>query len=150
VGFQILGAEAWEATPKLIEIYQENLSETSQVAAFLAIMATEPTGRSVLPLLVQAARNPNQKVRFVAVDTLLKLHCEPRLAVPPLAAALSDTNTAIRLLAIRGLGNFGSQAREAVPLLLPMLANENMGVRHGTTAALEAIDPATTAKAGLK
>ena len=89
-------------------------------------------------------------MRFVAVDTLLKLHCEPRLVVPALAAALSDTNTAIRLLAIRGLGNFGSQAREAVPLLLPMLTNENMRVRRGTIAALEAIDPATAAKAGLK
>ena len=81
-GFEILGSIASNAVPALIQIYAENISETSQTATIGAIGFIGPAAAAAVPVLLRTAANTNAPVRDSAVWALGQLHAEPELAVP--------------------------------------------------------------------
>jgi hypothetical protein len=151
LGFKILGADAQQAVPALITIYEQGISPDSQAATGRALNAIGPAAqRMALPSCLRAAASPNSSVRGVAIQTLYAVHVEPQVVVPALVKALSDTNFVNRLVAARGLGSFGTNAQQAVPALMVLLSDSNSRVRSDATNALKKIDPEAAAKAGVK
>jgi hypothetical protein len=151
LGFEILGADAHEAVPALISLYEQNISPHSQAATSRALNAIGPAAqRMAIPSFLRAAASTNAPMREVAVWALYGVHTEPRLVVPALVNALSDTNFLIRLVAARALGDFGTNAQEAVPALVTLLSDPSSRVRPNATNALKKINPEAAAKAGVR
>ncbi|MGO8925639.1 MAG: HEAT repeat domain-containing protein [Limisphaerales bacterium] len=151
MGFKILGADAQQAVPRLIRIYEQNISESSQGSASRALIAIGPAAqRMAIPSFLRAAASSEAPVRSVAVCALSEVHVEPRVVVPVLARSLSDTNYFIRSVVAHGLGDFGADAKQVVPALVILLGDPDAGVRRGVTNALLRIDPEAAAKAGVK
>jgi len=150
-GFEILGADAQQAVPALIALYEQNVSPYSQVATSRALIAIGPAAqRMAIPSFLRAAASSNAPARNVAVQALSGVDAEQRQVVPALTAALSDTNFVIRMVAASGLGRFGTNAEQAVPALVLMLSDPSPQVRPEATNALKRIDPEAAARAGVK
>ena len=150
VGFKVLGADAQQAVPALIQIYERNISPASQQETSLSLIGIGPAGRVAIPSFLRGAASPNQEVRRVAVVALSALHAEPQLVVPALVKSLSDTNDVIRLMAVQGLQLFGPDAQQAIPAVVPLLTDSNLAVRLRAADALKAISPEAAAGAGSK
>jgi HEAT repeat protein len=149
-GFRILGADAQNAVPALIQIVEQHISEDSQAAACLALTGMGPeAARTAIPLLLRDAASTNAEVRFSAVHALSFAQIEPSQVVPALVKSLSDPFIWVRERAARGLGNFGTNAHEAVPALMLLLIDPNWGVRCDATNALKKIDPETVPNAAV-
>jgi HEAT repeat protein len=71
----------------------------------------------VLPLLLDAMRDPDGGVRAVAATYLGIMHDDPDASVPLLAQALGDPDLAVRRAAASALGSFGTAAAAALPAL---------------------------------
>jgi HEAT repeat protein len=151
-GFELLGAEARQAVPALIIIYEEDISPLSQAAASRALVGIGPAARAAIPSFLKEAASPKPLARYWAVKVLADLHLDPPLVVPALMKAMSDSNenVNVRVLAGIGLRSFGAEARPAGLALVPLLGDSNQAVRYAATNALEAIDPDAAARAGVK
>jgi HEAT repeat protein len=87
-------------------------------------------------------------VRFHAVETLGKIHVEPSRVVPALRDMLHDPDSFVRSGVVEALGEFGADAKIATPALVEFLNEpQNSMFRRW---AIDAIDPAAAAKAGVK
>jgi HEAT repeat protein len=151
LGFKILGADAQQAVPALLRLYEQNISLYSQAATSRALIAIGPAAQRIaIPSFLRAAGSSNAPVREVAVCALYGVDTEPRLVVPALVDALSNTNFVIRMVAARGLGRFGTNSQRAVPPLVLLLSDPSLDVRPEVTNALKAIDPEAAARAGVK
>jgi HEAT repeat protein len=151
LGFEILGAEAQQAVPALIAVYEQNISQCSQECTSLAIHAVGPAAqRTAIPSYLRAATSSNPAVRNVAILALRGVDVEQEQAVPALVRALSDTDYKVQMIAAGGLGRFGTNAQQAVPALVLLLNDPNSQVRLYAANALLKIDPATAAKVGVK
>jgi HEAT repeat protein len=147
-GFEILGADAQQAVPALIKIYEQHNSPLLPDYASLALIAIGP--EAAIPLFVRDTGSSNLIVREGAVMALWNVYTEPRLIVPALAKLLSDTNINVRYAAARGIQHFGTNAQQAAPALVPMLSDPDTRIRRAAAIALKAIDPEAAAKAGVK
>jgi hypothetical protein len=150
LGFKILGADAKQAVPALMKLYERNISPSSQRAAGRSLTAIGPAARIAIPVFVQGAASSNESVRRNAVEALFEIHAEPRLVVPAFVKCLSDTNFSVRMLAVMGLAGFGTNAQAAVPALVSMLRAPEELLRINATNALKCIDPEAAVKAGMK
>jgi hypothetical protein len=150
-GFEVLGADARQAVPALIEIYDRNISPDSQQSTSRALIAIGPeAARAAVPSFVRQAANPDPRVRLSAVWALGDVHAEPSRVVPALVKALSDTNASVRTLAALSLDQVGFAAKPAVPALLQRLSDPDAQVRRIAAQALRRIDYDAAVKAGLK
>ena len=149
-GFTILGADAQQAVPALMQIYERNISPSSRLETGLSLIAIGPAGRVATPLFLRDASSSNRVVRRVAVETLPHVKSEPKLIVPVLVNSLKDTDDEVRFTAAIGIAWFGDDARQAVPAMLPLLNDSNSAVREAVSVTLEFIDPEAAAKAGVK
>jgi hypothetical protein len=117
-GFEALGDNASSAVPRLIHMYEQPSSPSSQmyVAASLADI-----GQAALPaapaLLRGLTNNSNAGARLVSFDALFQMHADPGKLVPTLVKWLGDTDVVMRTGAAVRLGRYGAQAREAIPAL---------------------------------
>jgi HEAT repeat protein len=151
LGFKILAADAQQAVPALIRLYEQNISVHSQAATSRALIAIGPAAqRMAIPSFLRGAGSSNAPVREVAVWALSEIDTEPRLVVPRLVNALNDTNFVIRMVAAGGLGRLGTNSQRAVPALLLLLSDPSLDVRPEVTNALKAIDPEAAARVGVK
>jgi hypothetical protein len=151
LGFEILGADAQQAVPALIIIYEQNISPRSQGATSRALNAIGSAAQKMaIPSFLRGVESSNAPVREVAVLALYGVDVEPRQVVPALVKALSDTNWFTRLVAIKGLRHCGTNSLTAIPALLPMLSDPDARVRRTAADALKAIDPEAAAKADVK
>jgi hypothetical protein len=122
MGFEILRANARQAVPALLNIYEQNISPSSQFYVSRALTAIGPDAtRTAIPSFLRCTASSNVIVRKFAVTALSQVHDEPALVVPALAKSLSDTNVNIRVMAASGLGVFGREVRQAIPLAVPVL-----------------------------
>jgi HEAT repeat protein len=151
LGFEILGPDAQQAVPALIELYEQNVSPHSQSATSRALNAIGPEAqRMAIPSFLRAAASSNPPVREVAVWALYGIDAQHQQVVPALVNALSDTNFVIRVVAARGLGHFGTNGQQSVPALVRLLNDPSSRVRPDATNALEKIDPEAAAKVRVK
>jgi hypothetical protein len=149
-GFEILGTNAQQTVTALMEVYEQNISPSSQMGAGAALGAIAEAAPSTVPSFLRWVASTNQSVRLIAVMVLAQGQHEPSLVVPALSKCLSDTNSDVRTFAAQGLGWYEAEARQAVPALVPLLRDPNGNVRLVATNALKAIDPQAAAKAGVE
>ena len=151
MGFEILRADAREATPALIEIYDQSISPDSEFYASRALIALGPeASRRAVPAFLRGAARSNPRTRGYALYALSEAQGEPSLVVPALVKALSDTNANIRGTAAMGLKEVGFAAQPAVPALVKLLSDPDAQVRRSAASALMRIDYDAAVKAGLK
>src|SRR3954467_7559448 len=101
--FEILSTNAAPAVPKLIEIYERNVSPSSQRCAALALDHIGRAAQAALPALIRNFTHTNRDVRFYAVSAAAKIGGEPSSLIPPLTGALKDSNVDVRWNALVGL-----------------------------------------------
>jgi hypothetical protein len=149
-GFEILGTNAQQTVTALMEVYEQNISPSSQMRAGAALSAIGVVAPSTVPSFLRWAASTNQSVRLIAVIALAQGRHESSLVVPALSKCLSDANNAVRIFAAQGLGSYGAEARQAVPALVPLLSDPYVLARDTAAYALKQIDPEAAAKAGVK
>jgi len=153
IGFKILGADAHEAVPELMSIYQRTFSMDS-VAAMNSQIAVSRSlisiGPAAVPPLLKWAASTNEDEWLCAISALSQIHSQASEVVPVLIKSLSHTNFQVRIQVAEGLGNFGADSQQAVPDLVLSLHDRNSVVRWAATNALRRIDPVAAAKAGVK
>jgi HEAT repeat protein len=83
-----IGPEARDAVPLLQVMLQEDLSTTGRVEAALALWKLTGPAEGVLPVLIEAVRDPDLDVRRLAADALASIGPEAKAAVPSLRQVL--------------------------------------------------------------
>jgi hypothetical protein len=146
-GFSVLGGDASNAVPALIDIFEKDISTDSMVHAGFALASLGSAAKPAIPPLLRALTNSNLLVRKAAMTPLARIHDDPEKIVPVLIQCCQDTNRYISSMAIYGLKDYGQLA---VPTLVKLLSDPNQKTREAAAAALKQIDPETAAKAGVK
>jgi hypothetical protein len=154
--FQVLGSNAVNAVPELIEIYEASLSESSHRCAVIALIDIGRAANAAIPALLKNFTHTNSDVRFHAVTAVAYIGGEPDEVLPALRSVLKDPNKRVCWNAIMGLRKHGTRARPAVPDLLEVLKDETVGVspeqpvlaewREQVEFALWSIAPETIAR----
>ena len=135
-GFVILGAAAQNAVPRIAEIFEENISPSSVVAAASALCAIGPSASAAVPSLLRGATNSDPVVRLNAISPLRRITASPEEAIPVLIMALSDTDFRVQSIAFRDLGEAGAKAVEAVPVLVHLATNADVRLRRSASGTL--------------
>jgi hypothetical protein len=150
-GFEILRADAHQAVPALIKIYDQDISPDSRFYTSRALIAVGPgAARRAIPSFLRGAASANTRVRQDALYALSQAPGEPSVVVPALVKGLSDADASIRKTAVMGLKEVGFAAQPAVPALVRMLSDPDVQVRSLAAQALLRIDYDAAVKAGLK
>lgn len=148
LGFRKLGTNGLGALPGLIELYEQNISENSQVATAYSIGEIGPSAKSAVPIIIEHLTLKPDSVYLI--EPLGEIHSDPNLVVPILIRYLNHRWTLARQSAANGLGAFGGEAKQAVPVLVELLNDHEITVRRAASNALLEIDPTAAAKAGVK
>ena len=138
-GLSALGADASNAVPTLIEIYEQNTSPTARRAAANALVEVGPAAKLAIPALIKSASSTNADVRAFAVYTLGRMALEPEMVDPVLIRALRDPDREVRYNAAFGLSALafmGGDAKPAVPALVEALQDSYVSARCGAAQAL--------------
>ncbi len=130
-----MGADASNAVPALIELYDRDLSILGQSTIARALGNIGPAAKQAVPSLLKRGTNPNRSVRASAIYALGQIHCDPEQVVPLLTKSLADTNAWIRWKAALGLKAFGADAKPAVPALVALFKSWDPNWRSAAKAA---------------
>jgi hypothetical protein len=149
-GFRALGADAEDAVPVLIQIYDEKISAWSQSGAASALGYIGPAANQATSSLLSGATNANDLVRSTTVYALGAIHAKPELILPTLIKALGDPAISVRMSASGAVAVIGPAAKPAVPELVKLLEDSDRFIRFNATNALKRVDPEAAAKAGVK
>ncbi|NHJ04066.1 MAG: hypothetical protein EAX90_04535 [Candidatus Heimdallarchaeota archaeon] len=75
-------------------------------------------------LIIDLSENPDETIRFKAIQELILLHDFAEKAIPTLIETLqNEGNYDVMYLIIGELGNFGPKAENAIPILLELIPN---------------------------
>ncbi len=99
--------------------------------------------KPVVPVLMEALRNPDRGVRanaaFILGTTGLGMGPDAAVAVPSLAEALKDPDAVVRASAAGALRMIGREAGDAIPALTAALKDNDKKVRDAASKALKSI-----------
>jgi len=146
-GFKALEADASNAVPALIEIYEQNSDPSARRSATNVLVGIDPSAKQAIPTLVRSATSTNSDVRAFALYTLGRMALEPELVDPVLIRGLHDPDRDVRSQAAYGLSSLafmGGDAKPAVPALIEALQDSDPGVRGGAALALGHIHSETS------
>ena len=152
MAFLALGAEAKDAVPALVTIYEDNISPDSRICTIVALRNIGPDAKAAVPLLLRVATDtntPDQNARTVrrsAIYALGHIHSEPQSVLPALIKALNDPDTRIRGQAAGSFAEFGPDAKATVPILFKLLEDQDLIVRINAAEAIKNIDPEAAAQ----
>jgi hypothetical protein len=104
----------------------------------------------VVPALIARLSDQDRVVHRTAVEVLGLLHAEPALAVPALMKDFPGDDPGLRSLILMAIGEFETNASAALPMLLGALSDNDQKVCNDAAWALQHIDPAAAARAGVK
>jgi hypothetical protein len=117
--FEVLGPSAAAAVPKLIKIYEQNISPSSKRCVASALGTIGKAAQPAIPVLLNDFTNADRQVRFDAVSAVLHIGGDPKILIPALQSMLKDPMHEIRANAAVALDiNFAGRARSTVPDLL--------------------------------
>ncbi len=136
-GFHALGADAAPAVPALINIYEQELSDSSMCATAHSLGSIGPPAGAAVRALLRHATNGSLAVRIETIRVLGEIRCAPESVVPMLARIAGDPNDQARETAISSLGLFGPEAKIALPLLVRATGTNN--IADCRFAAVEAL-----------
>lgn len=111
-----IGPAAKDAAPALVELLRDRGTADAPLPMIISHILVS-IGSTVIPLLVQALRDPDAVVRFQAARTLGAFGPAAKEAVPALVEALQDSDKEVPMIATRALGEIGMPAKDAVPAL---------------------------------
>ena len=148
LGINALGAEAKEAVPVLVDLYEGRGSDRCAIAVALAGIG--PEARKAVPSLLRALDDSDLNVRRTAAGALGRIHAEPGTVVPALIKCLSHPDTYFKQDLAYALEGFGADAKAAVPALLELLKHPDKNVRTDAVRTLKRIDPETAAEVEAK
>ena len=151
LAFRALGANASNAVPELIILFNRSRPEDSKELIAYALGGIGPPASNAVPSLLRVVTNANSMgMSAESFRALAEIHAQPEQVVPVIAKFLTDSSPYVRKMSIRNLQAFGADARLAVPALVESLKDQDADVRKCAGEALKAIDPAAAAKAGVK
>jgi HEAT repeat protein len=104
-----------EAVPVLIRVSDDRSARSH------AIRALGAAGKIAVPLLADALKNDNPKIRSAAAEALSKIGTDAVEALPVLIEALDDPDWEVRQQVANALGSMGPKAEPAVGALAKML-----------------------------
>jgi len=107
--------------------------------AIRAIAALGPAASSALPVLVRAARDESEDVRFWAVTAIGGLGPEARSAAPALLTVMADDVRRVQEAARRALEALGPAS---TPVLLPALRSRDPWIRANAAEAIGVVGDA--------
>jgi len=105
-GFSALGADASNAVPALIEIYQHTVLGSARRAAADALVEIGPAASPAIPALIDSTTSTNVGKRAYALYTLGRMALEPEKVDPVLVRGLRDPDREVRYQAAYGLASF--------------------------------------------
>lgn len=112
--------------------------ETIREEAFAQLQRLEPS--DAVTYLVEATKDPDWRVRTIAVHTLGRLGKVADDAIPTvIEVAQADENSNVRFAATKALGEFGSISVE--PVLIEALEDPDENIRLAATQALSELAP---------
>jgi hypothetical protein len=147
-GFAALGANAKDAIPSLMEIYEQH--PAARVDDLYCLGCIGPAAEKAVPWLLQKLPDTNGEVRGQIITALGEIHTQPDQVVSVLTNYLNDSNSRVRASTALALSEYGTDAKPAIPQLIELLNDKGKGVKYCATLAIKEIDPDAAAKAGLK
>ncbi|HVK12156.1 MAG TPA: HEAT repeat domain-containing protein [Gemmataceae bacterium] len=110
--------------PVLSEVLKADKSPTVRAAAAATLSKTGDKIKSVLNLVVESLKDPDERVRAAVADALGRVGEDAKGAIPRLIPLLKDKDPGVRLAAAFALGRIGPEAAVAVPDLSHVLATD--------------------------
>ena len=153
--FGLLGTDARNAVPALVDLLEQDISPTSRYYTIISLTGIGPPAKAAVPELVKGLTNTEVEIAEASIRALDEIHSNPEVAVPALIKTLSgsarEPSDRVRILSAQALGNFGTDAKPAVPALLKVLKDWR-GYEVGAAAAdaLKKIAPDAATKADEK
>lgn len=96
-----------------------------------------PEAKECVPLLLDRLNDPDNQVRMVATESLLRIAPDQgSMAVPALKEILKDEKVSIRRRAAESLGQIGLKAEPAAHVLAALTNDADLGVRRAAAWAL--------------
>jgi RNA polymerase sigma factor (sigma-70 family) len=135
-----IAPESKSAIPALIKLMKDEDQNVRGVAPF----ALSRFGHEGVAPLIEALKDPDNKVRAGAAGCLSQVRGEAKAAVPVLIQALRDKDELVRKTAALALHNLGS---EAVPALVEALKDKDPVIRAGSVQVLSNIGAPTASSA---
>ncbi|QEI43176.1 Serine/threonine-protein kinase B [Dolichospermum sp. UHCC 0315A] len=126
------GAEASEAIPQLIKVFQEDNSELRGSAS----ITLAKIGKESVPFLAELLQHEKLEVRRRAAITLEEIGTQAEVAISQLICALEDIDPEVRGYAVIVIANIGIPAKEAIPALIERLKDSNPNIRAWSLYAL--------------
>ena len=139
-GFEILKAHSKDAVPALVQVVNENISESSRNEAIEALSVIGADAKQAVPCLTQLIVSSNSS-RLPAIMALRSIHGPAESVVPAIVTCLQDPalDFPTKYRAIDTLGSYGSDAEKSVPLLRSMLSDPDTRVQAAAGTALTRI-----------
>jgi HEAT repeat protein len=138
-----------QADPVHVPFLRKSLGHSKENVRLTVIHVLGHAGTAGIPVIIEAFKNPDVKVRQAAVgiplglpDVRLEGGLAERMVVPAYVAALRDSDKDVRVCAVAGLGRAAANAAAAVPALIQAMDDQELAVRKGTILALGRIGAA--------
>jgi hypothetical protein len=151
--FGMLGANAGDAVPPLIRIYDEGASTNSICLTAFALGSIGPPAKAAIHSLLRGVASRDADIRKSAIRALGQIRSDPETVVPVLSTdGLKDSVELIRVDSVFALENFGTNARSAIPALTDSLHDASAAVRSLSAHALNKIGglPQSDSETGSK
>ncbi len=140
-GFEVLGADASNAVPELIQILERRISDDSETATALSLGMIGPPARAAVPALLRRLAASNTPVREAIMAALTGIHTDSELVLPALIQVLDDPDETTPSRVFAAVAAFGAEATPAVPALLGRINSTNENVRSCVVLSLRRIHP---------
>ena len=140
-GFGTLAADAKDAVPALIAIYNEDISESSQGAAAIALDGMGPAAKQAIPSLLQGLAKTTGAARGNTLVAIATIDPDSKVTIATLMKCLHEPDAKVRWCAVASIGQLsGRAATQAVLAVSELLHDPDKSVREIAESTLQRID----------
>jgi len=129
------------AVPSLVRTLQKDENPFVRVAAARALAEIHPVASSVVFVLINSLKDPDDNVRPAAVNALGQLGADAKAAIGPLiAVSHRDAEVLTRQRSLQALESIGHGSKESLPGLVDNLKANEADIRRESVIALGEAD----------